>query len=87
MLVFGDAECLDNNDLVGFKMGLPWLSGALEWLSEKPGLIGGPEPLKASTYTLDPFRVNVEGIKMLPLWLMMITVLGFGAGIWVVRRR
>ncbi len=88
MMVFGDAECLTNYFFVRVQQGYfayPWVTGGLEWMAEKPGLIG-PRPLEAPSYTFGP-TVNVDRIKTLPLWLMLLTTFSFGAGIWVIRRR
>jgi hypothetical protein len=86
MVVFGDAECISNPDIVRNQVSFGWIASALEWTAEKKGLIG-PRPKEASSYTVNPQVVNVQRLAYLPGWLMMLSILSLGAGIWVVRRR
>jgi hypothetical protein len=86
MIVFGDAECISNPDIVRNQVSFGWIASALEWMAERKGLIG-PRPKETSSYTINPQVVNVQRLAYLPGWLMMLSILSLGAGIWVVRRR
>jgi hypothetical protein len=88
LVVFGDAECIGNFDIVRPRNNptFSWVASALEWMAEKKGLIGA-RPKETSSYSLNPQVVNLPRLEYLPGWLMMLSVLSLGAGIWVVRRR
>jgi hypothetical protein len=86
LFVLGDAECLSNAEILQTEQSFPWFASALEWMSEKQGLIG-PRAKETSSYTINPNVVNVSRLSYLPGWLMTISILSLGAGIWVVRRR
>ncbi len=91
LTVFGDAEMLSNLDMVrgqaeGSDLSYLWTASALEWMSEKKGLVG-PRTKETSTYTINPQKVNVERLVYLPGWLMIMGIMGLGGGIWLVRRR
>jgi hypothetical protein len=91
LVVFGDAEFLDNLDVLlsktrGNDESYLWVTSALNWMSDKQGLIG-PRTKETTSYTLNPRTVNVDRMKTLPGWLMTLAILSLGAGIWVVRRR
>jgi hypothetical protein len=61
------------------------IASTIGWLREKPGSIG-IEPKKSDFYVLKG-DVNVGRIVWLPALLMIVTIVGLGAGVWVVRRR
>jgi hypothetical protein len=86
LLVVGDTEWISNNDILRSEVAFPWFGSALEWMSEKKGLIG-PRTKESTSYTISPFKVNVDRLVYLPGWLMTLGILSLGAGIWVVRRR
>jgi hypothetical protein len=86
LIVFGDAECISNPDIVRNQVSFGWIASGLEWMAEKKGLIG-PRPKETSSYAINPQVVNVPRLTYLPGWLMMLSILSLGAGIWVVRRR
>jgi hypothetical protein len=58
----------------------------LSWLRERPSDIG-IEAKKQDVYDVDPTNVNFWRMVLLPLALMLVGVIGLGAGVWVVRRR
>src|SRR5262249_2805912 len=89
LVVFGDAEMISNAELSDRSGALAydWTTSALDWLSaNKTGLVG-PRTKEATSYSLNPQKVNVERLAYLPGWLMMLGILGLGAGVWVVRKR
>ncbi len=86
LLVFGDAECLANYFIVRNDLSFAWTASALEWMAEKQGLIG-PRNKETPSYSLNPLKVNMQRMQLLPGWLMLLGIFGLGAGIWVVRRR
>lgn len=92
LVVFGDAEMISNLGLLQGRAeagDLPyaWTASALEWVAEKKGGQVGPRPREATSYTINPQKVDVDRLRYLPGWLMMLGIVGLGAGIWVVRRR
>ncbi len=91
LVVFGDAEMISNAGIMdreaGGDMAFAWTAAALDWLSAKKTGLGGPRPRETMSYTINPQKVNVNRLAYLPGWLMTLTILSLGAGIWIVRRR
>src|SRR2546423_585115 len=58
---------------------------SLAWLRERPSSIG-LDPKERKIYQIEP-TTNFTRMEFLPLGLMIVTVLGLGLGVWVVRRR
>jgi hypothetical protein len=88
MVVFGDADFLNNASQGQTELARAYYSlflGALDWMTEREN-VGGLTPKETTTYTL-PRGVNESRLIFLPTWLMMLGIVGLGAGIWVVRRR
>jgi hypothetical protein len=87
MVVFGDTEFVDNLH-VGTGGNYSVFVSALEWMAEHEGLVG-PQPVARDTVEMpDKYaRDNFTHIHMIPMWLMFITIIGLGGGIWLVRRR
>jgi len=61
----------------------------IDWLREKPSIAAaGVEAKKYGEYRFPPpATVDTTRILYLPLGLAFLTVLGLGAGVWVIRRR
>jgi hypothetical protein len=91
LVVFGDAEFVDNAELSlskarGNDQNFLWVTSALNWMSDRQGLIG-PRSKETTSYSLNPLTVNTDRLKVLPGWLMTLSIISLGAGIWIVRRR
>jgi hypothetical protein len=90
LLVFGDTDFIGNFDLMrspndqNFAMVL----SGLEWMAEREGFIG-PVPRETTVYALSagPESDTVSRMVHVPGWLMLLSLLGLGTGIWLVRRR
>jgi len=92
IVVFGDAEFISNLDVIsamrqGSDLAFDWTASILGWLSAKKTALTGPRTKESTSYTINPLQVDVERMRYLPGWLMMLSVIGLGGGIWVVRRR
>ena len=87
LVVIGDTEMISNIELARSRsadINAAFALSALEWMAERESV--GEQPKVSSIYSLGP-NVNVERMIFLPGWLMLITLIGLGVGIWVVRRR
>ena len=92
LVVFGDAEMVSNAEILrsqfqGGDLCYAWTISALEWLAANKSALIGPRAKAASSYSINPLTVDVQRVRYLPGWLMMLSILSLGAGIWVVRRR
>jgi hypothetical protein len=89
LVVFGDSAMACNNLMTeragGAGVYYDLLASTIAWLREKPTGIG-IEPKKSDFYALNP-EVNVGRMVWLPALLMVVTVVGLGTGVWVVRRK
>jgi hypothetical protein len=90
LIVFGDTDFITNLDLLRAPRDQSFalvLSG-LEWMSEREAFIG-PKPQETTVYTLPVASSETTLSRMvnIPGWLMLLTLLGVGTGIWLVRRR
>jgi hypothetical protein len=90
MVVFGDTEFVGNVGLAQDRSGENYslFVSALEWLADRDATFVGPRPKETGSYAL-PKTVAAEytRIYMTPMWLMLLTIIGVGTGIWLVRRR
>jgi hypothetical protein len=57
----------------------------LAWLRERPNSIG-LDPKDRDRYRLEP-TTNIARLMFLPSGLMLLGIVGFGVGVWVIRRR
>jgi hypothetical protein len=64
---------------------LDLMGSTLDWVRDRP-TVTGPTEKAYTTYTLKP---GYDSLRMLwvPLGLVVLTVAGLGAGVWVVRRK
>ena len=88
MVVFGDTEFITNFELVRSQTRLvnhAMALGALEWMAEREAMIG-TQPKVTAWYQLGA-TADVARMIFLPGWLMLLTLISLGVGIWVVRRR
>ncbi len=87
MVVVGDTEFITNRELMGSATSATnynFIVSALDWMAEREGI--GALPKESPVYQIDP-SVNLARMIVLPGWLMLLTLIGLGVGIWVVRRR
>jgi len=61
------------------------LTSCLAWLRERPNSIG-LDPKDRDRYRLEP-TTNIARLMFLPSGLMLLGIVGFGVGVWVIRRR
>ena len=91
LVVFGDATFVSNafGGRVGesYSIMFDLFAGTLDWLRERPTNIG-IEPRLATTYEVNPDAMLKETqLKLLPLLISVVGVLGLGLGMWIVRRQ
>jgi hypothetical protein len=94
MVVLGDVDFITNVDMEfvarrGALTGTPpvnyaFAASALEWMAGREDI--GTRPKVSPSVSLDP-TVDTLRMVILPGWLMMLTMVGLGIVIWVVRRR
>ncbi|MBI3824081.1 MAG: Gldg family protein [Planctomycetes bacterium] len=89
VVVFGDTEMITNYDMAASPTQLVNYSmtvSALEWMAGREEI--GTRPLERPDFTLDP-SVGDQYWRMvlLPGWLINLSVICLGIGIWLVRRR
>jgi len=85
MVVIGDASFASNTVSRSAVPYYDFLTSSMEWLAERPTNIG-IKPKESSSFALGP-TVHYDRMIWLPLGLMVLTIVGAGTGIWVVRRR
>src|SRR5262249_21702942 len=61
-------------------------ASSLAWLREKPGAIGEIKRRQRDVYQMSE-TTNVSRLLLLPAGLIIVTIIGVGLGVWVVRRR
>ena len=88
MVIFGDASWLSN--AFWSDQGMAQVYGMifgqiLGWLRERPIILNIPN-LRSDTFMLPP-NLSFGRAVFLPGALMMVGIIGLGAGVWVVRRR
>lgn len=88
LIVFGDTEFITNLEIARSKTkqtNYAFTVSAIEWMAERES-IGALPPGEHPLFTLDP-GVDYWRMILLPAWLMLLTLIGLGIGIWLVRRR
>ncbi len=85
LVVFGDTEFISNAGLAQNEMGYALFASALEWMSERQDFIG-PRPRESQVYVLSP-KADLDRMRFLPTWFMILGIFGLGIGVWLVRRR
>ncbi len=58
----------------------------IDWLRDRPAVGAGIESKKYVTYTF-PAVSDETRVLWMPLGLAMLTVVGFGTGVWMIRRK
>lgn len=90
MVVFGDTEFITNREVMtpgrSFRDTYSMVVSSLEWMAEREGI--GALPKTSSTFQLGPEAMAIANrMILIPFWLMFLTVISLGVGVWVVRRR
>jgi hypothetical protein len=86
MVVIGDSAFADNQFIRREPHFYDFLTSSIEWLVERPGNIG-ISPRESKSFMLRADDVQPGRMKYVPLGLMLLTFLGLGTGIWIIRRR
>jgi hypothetical protein len=88
MIVFGDATFLCNafQDAQAGDIFYNLFSSSLAWLKERAARIAIPAK-KNDNYQPDVANVNLRRMILLPGFLVLLCIVGLGAGVWVVRRK
>ena len=86
LAVFGDARFASNLFVRSQYPYYDFLTSTIEWLVERPENLG-IRPKETGVFRLPLESINTPRLMWLPLALILLTLLGMGLGIWVVRRR
>jgi hypothetical protein len=88
LVVFGSATFATNPYMTetGGQLNYDLFSSALGWLRERPSSIG-LEPKKRNIFVLNVGDEVVSRMRWLPATFMLITIIGLGTGVWLIRRR
>jgi len=90
LVVFGDAEFISNLGLAQDRSERNYslFVSALEWMADRDASFIGPRPKTTESFALEKtVAAEYSRIHLVPMWLMLLTVIGLGTGIWLVRRR
>jgi hypothetical protein len=90
MVVFGDTEFISNLGLAQDRSEKNYslFVSALEWMADRDAAFIGPRPKTTESFALEKtVAADYSRIHLVPMWLMLLTVIGLGTGIWLVRRR
>lgn len=87
MVVFGDTEFITNFELArspSARTNYSFVVSAIEWLGGREDLMG--TTAKTTTnFQLGP-DVNYARMIFLPGWIMLLSLIGLGVAVWMVRR-
>jgi hypothetical protein len=88
LAVFGDARFASNLFVRAQAPYYDFLTSTIEWLAERPENMG-IRPKESGMYHLDTEKLkeNQQRLVWLPLALILLSFMGLGLGVWVVRRR
>jgi len=81
LFIIGQQPQLKNQDL----LHMEWVRSPLEYSSERPGFVG-PRPRTVTNFK-PKADTNYTAMTLVPGWVMMMSLFGLGAGLWIVRRR
>jgi hypothetical protein len=88
-VIFGDATWLSNARM-GEEGLFDLFTGSVSWLRERPIITkAGTESKTRKGYALRPENPGefLATVLFVPLTLLVVGIIGLGAGVWVVRRR
>jgi hypothetical protein len=88
MVVFGGSTFCSNRymALTEDDMYYELFASSLAWLRERPQNIG-VEPKRRNTYKLKVPEEDSTRMHLMPALFMLISIVGLGTGVWLVRRR
>jgi hypothetical protein len=89
VVVFGSAGWVTDDALMGNEaiLRVNLFSSCVSWLRGKASLGQSREGKKRTPYRLNLAATETTRLRFLPLSLLMLSVVGLGMGVWVVRRR
>ncbi len=89
LVVFGSADWINDEGLNGRDGGsrIDLFNSCVSWVREKSSIGKTIEGKERKKYEPNIAEQDLSRIVYLPLALMTLTVIGLGAGVWVVRRR
>ncbi|MEY4614140.1 MAG: hypothetical protein RL179_2113 [Planctomycetota bacterium] len=89
MVVFGDSSWASNEGINGRfgESSLSLFNTSISWLRDRADLGAKPKGQERKDYRFNVAEDTVTKLKFLPLAMMLISVIGLGGAIWIVRRR
>ena len=89
MVVFGDASWASNEGINGRfgESSLSLFNTSISWLRDRSDLGAKPKGQERKDYKFNVAEDAVTRLKFLPLAMMLLSVIGLGGAIWIVRRR
>ena len=87
-MVFGDASWVANQGISRQNSGrFELFVSVLNWLRENPEIGKMADEKERKFYTLGATPEGIVRLEWLPGFLICLTIIGLGGGIWLVRRR
>jgi len=90
MVVFGDTELITNIEMARSESRAEtyiFMASTLDWLADREDLSGAP-PRVSENFSLKAAAIeNRWRMVLVPGWIMLLSIIGLGVTIWVVRRR
>jgi hypothetical protein len=89
LVVFGSSDWV-SNELLNAQGGAVFgdlFSSCVAWLQGRSDIGLSAEGKSRKEYLFNPTPDTIKQMSYLPLGLLLLTVLGLGCGVWVVRRR
>ncbi len=89
LVVFGDASWASNEGINGrfSESSFSLFNTSVSWLRDRADLGTKPKGQERKEYRLNVGEETVTRLKFLPLAMMLLSVVGLGGAIWIVRRR
>jgi hypothetical protein len=88
LVVFGDASWVANQGISRQNSGrFELFVSVLNWLRESPEIGKMADEKERKFYTLGATPEGIVRLEWLPGFLICLTIIGLGGGIWIVRRR
>jgi len=89
MVVFGDASWASNKSINTnyFADNCSLFITSISWLRDRADLGAKPKGQERKDYKFNVAEDAVTRLKFLPLAMMLLSVIGLGGAIWIVRRR
>jgi hypothetical protein len=86
LIVVGDASWVANQE-ISRSGNFDLMYGTLNWLRERPEIGQMAEPKERKFFSLNASPEGLTRLEWLPGFLICLTIIGLGGGIWIVRRR